>query len=59
MKDIMLISLVKLAMAETPSEQDVTLVVGGFLVSGYVISYEKYVQHHQLTNTIDEALKQL
>jgi len=58
MKDVMLISLVAAAEAEPPLEHDITLLVGGFLVSGFVVSYDKYVQHHQTTSGIDLAIKE-
>jgi hypothetical protein len=58
MKDVMLISLITLAEADPPMEHDITLLVGGFLVSGFVISYEKYVHHHQTTAGIESAIKQ-
>jgi len=61
MEDSILTSLVKLAMQGTPeSEQGVSLFVGGFLVSGFVISHEKYAQHHMITRVVyDEANKRL
>lgn len=59
MKDVMLISLIALAKAENPIEQDVTLLVGGFLVSGFVVSYENYVKHHQITESIETAFEEL
>ena len=59
MKDIMLISLITLAGAEKPIEQDVTLIVGGFLVSGFVMSDENYVKRHQITESIEIAFEQL
>lgn len=59
MKDVMLLSLIAMASAEEPVEHDVTLIVGGFLVSGYVISYDKYVNHHQTTAELEEIFKEL
>ncbi|TSK05952.1 MAG: hypothetical protein FPO08_14110 [Geobacter sp.] len=63
MKDAALVSIIKCAELEEPNEQDVTLLVGGFLVSGKVISFEKYSQHHPITESIaaafDEADKAL
>ena len=55
MKDVMLISLAVMAEHDPPIEQDVTLLVGGFLVSGFVVSYEKFAQHHQTSAGIDSA----
>jgi hypothetical protein len=49
MKDPILIALIVLAESEDLVEHDVTLLVGGFLVSGFVIGYEKYLQHHHTT----------
>lgn len=59
MKDIMLVSLITLAAEEPPIEHDVTLLVGGFLISGFVISYEKYVQHHPTTAGFESAIQQI
>lgn len=57
MKDIMLVALITLAEGEQSIEHDVTLLVGGFLVSGLVISYEKYLQHHPITKEIGLAIE--
>lgn len=59
MKDVMLVSLIVAAEAPEPIEQDITLMVGGFLVSGFVVSYEKYLTHHQMAAGIGEALNQV
>lgn len=59
MKDPMLLGLILMAGQKEPLEQDVTLNVGGFLVSGYVVSYERYVKHHQTTEALDIAFEQL
>jgi hypothetical protein len=54
MKDPILEVLIDLAESETekPIEQDITLIVGGFLVSGYIISSKKYMDHHETTKRI-------
>lgn len=57
MKDFVLVSLITLAEAESPLEHGVTLIVGGFLVSGFVVSYEKYMQHNPTTQSIETALQ--
>jgi hypothetical protein len=49
MYDPLLEHLVELAEAETPIEAEVTLIVGGALISGHVISEEAYMAHHALT----------
>ncbi len=59
MKDLILLSLIISAEADPPMEQDVTLLVGGFLVSGFVISYDKYVQHHETIATIESAIQKV
>ena len=45
MKDFVLEMLVRMAEEEN-IEHDVTLLVGGFLVSGFVTTTDKYLQHH-------------
>jgi hypothetical protein len=59
MKDFMLESLIILSEMKTPIEHDVTLLVGGFLVSGFVISYKKYIEHHQTMKFIDSAIEKI
>jgi hypothetical protein len=59
MKDLMLLALIAIAEGEQPIEHDITLLVGGFLVSGFVISHEKYLQHHQITKEIALAIEKL
>lgn len=49
MYDPLLEHLIDLAEAETPVEAEVTLIVGGMLVTGHVISEDKYMAHHALT----------
>ena len=49
MYDPLLEHLIDLAEAETPVEAEVSLIVGGVLVTGYVISEDKYMSHHALT----------
>ena len=41
MNDSLLLVVINLAEAEVPVETDVTLVVGGFLISGSVVSAKK------------------
>lgn len=59
MKDVILVSLIVLAEAGNETEHDVTLIVGGFLVSGYVISYKKYLEHHGTTKSIGLSLDKI
>ena len=59
MKDIMLIVLRTMAQAEPPIEHDVTLLLNGFLVSGSIISYEKYIRHHPVSAEIESMIQQL
>lgn len=55
MYDPLLEHIIDLAEAETPAEAEVTLIVGGVLVTGHVISEEKYMAHHALTRAYLEA----
>lgn len=49
MYDPLLEHIIDLAEAETPVEVEVTLIVGGMLVTGHVVSEDKYMAHHALT----------
>lgn len=49
MYDPLLEHIIDLAEAETPVEAHVTLVAGGILVTGHVVSEDKYMAHHALT----------
>lgn len=49
MYDPLLEHIIDLAEAETPVEADVALIVGGMLVTGHVVSEDKYMAHHALT----------
>lgn len=49
MYDPLLEHIIDLAEAETPVEAEVTLIVGGILVTGHVISEDTYMTHHALT----------
>jgi hypothetical protein len=57
MKDLLLTTLISTAEADEPTETDITLVVGGFLVSGLVISAKKYMEHHPITKVFWETLE--
>ena len=59
MKDVILISLIALAESDKQIEQDVTLLVGGFLVSGFVISYKTYSEHNPITSNIEKVIEEL
>ena len=47
--DDLLVSLIKLAEQENPIETEVTLLTGGFLISGSIISIEKYMEKHPVS----------
>lgn len=49
MHDPLLEHIITLAEDETPVETEVTLIVGGMLITGHVIGYETYMAHHALT----------
>jgi hypothetical protein len=49
MHDPLLEHLIELAEDDTPVETEVTLMVGGILVTGHVIGYERYMAQHALT----------
>jgi len=55
--DIILWALISMAESEPPIEHDVTLIVGGFLISGFVVSYENYLKHHVVTKMLDEKIQ--
>ncbi|HEV7929234.1 MAG TPA: hypothetical protein VGP12_03790 [Nitrosospira sp.] len=46
MNDSLLLVVINLAEADVPVETDITLVVGGFLISGSVVSTKKYFKHN-------------
>lgn len=56
MKDPLLISLIVLAEAENPIEHDVTLVVGGFLISGFITSYNNYIKCNPTAEAFEKAI---
>jgi len=58
MKDGLLVGLIAMAGGDAPHEQDITLIVGGFLVSGFVVTHEKYMEHHQTMIMSEAALKE-
>jgi hypothetical protein len=59
MKDPLLAVTIELAKAEKPLESNVALIVGGFLVSGFVISEDKYMEHDPLGSAVLVAAKKL
>jgi hypothetical protein len=59
MKDAILIALVNFAEGEKQIEHDITLLVGGFLISGFVISRDDYMKHHATTNALWKAIEDL
>lgn len=54
MHDPLLEHVIALAEEDTPIEAEVTLIVGGMLVTGHVIGYDKYMSHHALTQAYSE-----
>jgi hypothetical protein len=46
MSDTLLLVVINLAEADEPVETDVTLIAGGFLISGSVVSARKYFTHN-------------
>lgn len=56
--DPLLTAYVLMSEGNEPIEQEITLVLPGFLVSGYVISREKYMQHHRTTQIFEEGLRE-
>ncbi len=59
MKDVLLLSAIAMAETEEPIEIDITLVVGGFLISGFVISAKTYFAHHPLSDGFHKAVEQI
>lgn len=59
MKDILLLTAIEIAEAEEPVETDITLVVGGFLISGFVISAKKYFTHHPLSDEFNKVFERV
>jgi len=57
MQDPILELIVKFAESDAQLETAVTLVVDGFLISGFVISRAQYMQHHILTSSIEQGIK--
>lgn len=58
MQDPILELIVKFAENDkTRLETAITLVVDGFLISGFVVSLEQYMQHHLLTASIEQGVK--
>ena len=55
MHDSLLEHVIALAEEDTPIEAEVTLIVGGMLVTGHVIGYDAYMAHHPLTKAFLEA----
>ena len=49
MYDPLLEHIIDLAEADIPGEAEVTLIVGGMLATGRVVSEETYMTHHALT----------
>jgi hypothetical protein len=58
MNDIVLTTAIIIAESENCIETDITLVVDGFLISGFVISAEKYFSHHPFTEELFKVLKE-
>lgn len=56
-KDDILIQLTDFAASEKQVEVDVTLLVDGLLISGFVISTEKYMKHNTITDVYWDNLQ--
>lgn len=54
--DPLLVAAIALAEDAGGAEIDITLVTGGFLISGFVISFEKYLKHHAFVEGVAHAL---
>ena len=59
MKDGLLVSLVGIAEGDQPFEIDVTLLVGGFLVSGAIISAERFMENHPASNAFWKQVNEI
>jgi hypothetical protein len=60
MKDGILLALIAVAEdEENRIEHEVTLLIGGFLVSGFVVSRNKYLQSHPTTGAISNVIERL
>lgn len=57
MRDVILEFIVKFAENEDPLETGITLIVDGFLVSGFIVSKDKYMEHNILTSSIEKGIK--
>ena len=57
MQDPILELIVKFAESDARTETPVTLVVDGFLISGFVIGRAQYMEHHILTSSIEQGIK--
>ncbi|ACU88869.1 gas vesicle accessory protein GvpU [Desulfomicrobium baculatum] len=57
MKDILLGIIIDMAEKEAFPEVDITLIVGGFVVSGYIISGKKFFEHNEITRILYESAK--
>jgi methyl coenzyme M reductase gamma subunit len=54
MRDGILELIVKFSEMESPLESPITLIAGGFLVSGHIISKEKFIEINPITASIQE-----
>lgn len=59
MKDGLLVTLVGIAEGDEPFEIDVTLLVGGFLVSGFIVSAEKFMENHPASKAFWKQVTEL
>lgn len=58
MEDIFITSLIHLAESHPDGETQITLLVGGFLVSGNVIGYEKFCANVPEAGEIDKIISE-
>ena len=59
MKDGLLVSLVGIAEGDQPFEIDVTLLVGGFLVSGSIVSAERFMENNPASKAFWKQVKEI
>lgn len=56
MHDPLLEYIISMAEEDPPIETEITLVVGGALITGHVVSEEAYMAHHPLTSLYFQLL---
>lgn len=59
MKDVLLLTAIAMVEADEPIEIDVTLVVGGFLISGFIVSLKTYFAHHPVSSEVHKVVERV